>query len=1011
MKTSVKALLACMIVISMVLSPVSEVMPTIAVAEQADFHTEYPEEVLDPSTQTVDYLESTDEHLTIIREDLSLRGSYEKHFLMSDGSYQVALYNEPVHQSENGKWVEIDNTLKLSTAADGIAQYTTANGLTDVSFSRDFREQMVTVRQGDYSVSWGVQAITNETSSKTTISTSQQPVIAELVEADHSALSVQEQKLLATKSTSTIRYRDALHSDVDLEYIILPSRVKENIILNNPKDISGYVVTVHTENLSARLLKDRRIQFYNNSNSVIFTIESPYMYDSAGVLSEEIAVKMASGKDGCYFITITPDDNWLNDEDRVYPVVIDPVVSTDRTQQNIIDNYVLEGSGVQNNNLDRLYIGKKSGKIARDYIKFSAMPTIPAGSTITAATMTVYLLSGTSTANTANAYRVTGGNWSSGTITWDNKPSATTLLASGIGHNNKTYYSFSCKTAVQTWYGGSTTGQTTNYGIMLRYTDETISDYNSVYSADYSDETKRPLLTITYQAPSNTVKVIEGSTSTLTAPNVSGTITWSSSNTTIATVSTSGKVTGVKAGKTTISASVNGTVHQTYTVYVAIVDGVYYIKNNSTNYYLSSKGGGISDGTRIVQASKTESTTTGLWQLWKVKYLSSGYYSIRPMHKLNMGIAVPSSTVTITDIGTSDTLNAIVSYASWTISFDGSGYVFKNQGVNSKALASPENSGNGAYVSATTYASNARFRWTLEKVSSISNQVLLYDTTTNSAITNGVRYIAPGETLTLEELNLMPAFVSTYNIDQTVTWSVGNSQIATVNESTGAVTGRRNGRCTTITVKKTDNGVTYSKTYTIYVTNVPLKPQQMSSWCWAATAQMLALNYDRTITASQADGVQEIFGTAGDTGSTHPLEAAAAANYFLGTTHNTSVTIGYSTMGEVLTEQALINYIDNGDVVGVYAGFYMADDVTSYRMGGHAFLVYGYEQVSGVYQFFIYDPMPMNVGEAYRLTYAQIRDHYDNYSSVTDEPIRYFWDGFFAADNSYIDNTINIKGG
>lgn len=55
-------------------------------------------------------------------------------------------------------------------------------------------------------------------------------------------------------------------------------------------------------------------------------------------------------------------------------MVVDPQVTTDSTRTNIIDNYVLEGSGVQNNNLDRLYIGNKSGSTARAYIKFATMP-------------------------------------------------------------------------------------------------------------------------------------------------------------------------------------------------------------------------------------------------------------------------------------------------------------------------------------------------------------------------------------------------------------------------------------------------------------------------------------------------------------------------------------------------------------------------------------------------------------------------------------------------------------
>lgn len=100
-------------------------------------------------------------------------------------------------------------------------------------------------------------------------------------------------------------------------------------------------------------------------------------------------------------------------------------VSPDSAQSNIIDNYVLQGYDVQNNNLDRLYIGNRSTGLTRAYIQFSVMPTIPAGATIIAATMTLYLTSGTSTAANASAFQVTGGDWTSGTIQWSNKPDAT----------------------------------------------------------------------------------------------------------------------------------------------------------------------------------------------------------------------------------------------------------------------------------------------------------------------------------------------------------------------------------------------------------------------------------------------------------------------------------------------------------------------------------------------------------------------------------------------------------
>lgn len=50
-------------------------------------------------------------------------------------------------------------------------------------------------------------------------------------------------------------------------------------------------MTVYAENLSARLLESREIEFYDEE-TVIFTMASPYMYDAAGELSEDISVEM-----------------------------------------------------------------------------------------------------------------------------------------------------------------------------------------------------------------------------------------------------------------------------------------------------------------------------------------------------------------------------------------------------------------------------------------------------------------------------------------------------------------------------------------------------------------------------------------------------------------------------------------------------------------------------------------------------------------------------------------------
>lgn len=495
MKKHTKVAFSLLLVVCMLISGMPIATPAIAVGtdnQASELITEtLPGEAVAADTAVLN------EDAVIVEEDTALRGEYEKHFFMSDGSYQVALYNEPVHKMEGGEWVEIDNTLTLKTATDGTARYATTDGLTDVSFSQSFDDQLITMQQDDYFVSWGVQAFSSSLSTNTSAELVK-PIQAELVTSEQSTFSVEEQKTLATKSSSTIQYRNALRQNVDLEYVVLPSRVKENIILQSAQDISYYVVTVYTENLSARLLENREIEFYNDSDEVIFTMTSPYMYDNAGELSEDITVEMVSKGNGCYFIKMTPNAQWLSSESRVYPVVIDPQVSVDTTRSNIIDNYVLKDAGVQNRNLDRLYIGNRSEGLTRAFIQYATMPTLPEGSTITAATMSLTLTNGTDTAEAVAAYMVTSGEWASGTIEWANMPEANVELESNISHNNLTGYTFSCLTAVRAWYNGDTTGQNANYGIMIRYQNETAADYNAVYSADYTDESKRPLLTIAY---------------------------------------------------------------------------------------------------------------------------------------------------------------------------------------------------------------------------------------------------------------------------------------------------------------------------------------------------------------------------------------------------------------------------------------------------------------------------------------------------------------------------------
>jgi len=448
------------------------------------------------------------------------------------------------------------------------------------------------------------------------------------------------------------------------------------------------------------------------------------------------------------------------------------------------------------------------------------MPTIPSGATISSATMTLHLTSGTNTGYSITAYKILA-DWDSDTIKWSNRPSASTLVASNVGHNNLTKYSIPCTSAVQSWYNGSTTGSNANYGIMLRYYDETVADYNAVYSADYSVESKRPSITFTYEASTTSVDVDEGATRTLTPPNVSGTITWACNDTSIATVNSSGKVTGVKAGQTLVTASVGGVVQKTYTIFVTIPDSVRFIRYSGL--YLTVDGGMV-EGSTLTLQSKKPAGPAQYRQLWKIEYIGQHYYSIRSLYRADLALHADSNkNVDMISLDLSLSGENVPLSKRWTIDYSPSGYLFHYVGTGSLEMQPKA----GAVATDTNvvvgYIPNTPHGWAFEQSPTVNDQLLLINTTNGLPSTNAVRYIFPDTTSSLSDFNLMASFISESSDVPLVRWVIdsGNKTKATVDWKSGAVVGKSHG---TITIKARAQFIypgapapTFSNIYTVKI--------------------------------------------------------------------------------------------------------------------------------------------------------------------------------------------------
>ena len=92
----------------------------------------------------------------ISAEDVSKRGAFEKHYLLSDGSFIAVAYPEEIHcLGEDGTWQEIDNRLYH----DASSRIVNGQGDFAVSFAdRPAENAMASLSQGGRTFSWGLSA-------------------------------------------------------------------------------------------------------------------------------------------------------------------------------------------------------------------------------------------------------------------------------------------------------------------------------------------------------------------------------------------------------------------------------------------------------------------------------------------------------------------------------------------------------------------------------------------------------------------------------------------------------------------------------------------------------------------------------------------------------------------------------------------------------------------------------------------------------------------------------------
>ncbi len=361
--------------------PISVIAENIAIKQETNENTS--EESLAP-----------DEDVFIVQEDTTKRGEFEKHYICSDGTYVVASYAEAIHyKDDNGNWIDVDNRPMQTTEG----AYATRNGDFGISVPSSTSDgHLMRMDKGEHSLSWTLSANKKAGTIKMDSSVStmaQKPVQSQKMQvgtAKHPEIIVsnteqprENHKVLRDEATfdlpnvsGKVRYDDLFGAGegVSVVYTTYRNKIEEDIYIEKPTGITSFSMEVAAPDLTPRLNADKSVDFLDNDGKICYHVGIPYMMDADFAVLNDIETTVIRSGD-IWVITYTPDAEWFTSEDRVYPILLDPSITTNEYRTNIQDTYVEEGDSTVHSSEQLLYINGGTGR-RKAVIRFLTLPAV-----------------------------------------------------------------------------------------------------------------------------------------------------------------------------------------------------------------------------------------------------------------------------------------------------------------------------------------------------------------------------------------------------------------------------------------------------------------------------------------------------------------------------------------------------------------------------------------------------------------------------------------------------------
>lgn len=458
----------------------------------ADFDAVEPETEIAQEENVEEETADEETPAEFLAEDEAKREEDVKHFQMSDGTVQAAQYPIPVHFEKDGKWTDYDNTLEEVDAdeEENDGKLLKNRDLTNKTADYNVRlskktngHKFVRIEKDGYKISWYYENAEKSTAKYAENKEDNDPTTLE-------------------KLTSVVHYDDVF-KNTDFEYILNSKGVKENILLQKSNAPTEFKAVYKATGLTPVQIDDKTIELRSENDEAVYVISAPCMIDENGEVSNNLKITLTDIKNDTFTVELTLDKEWLNADEREYPITVDPMLETNQSPDGVQSAFSASGSPNKNyltsstNDMGSLYVGNIYGYgQTESYIKFTKLPKLDVADKVVQANLFMYLRE-CQLGLQVDAHRLKY-DWNPNTVTWNNRPYSYNEVEDYMPlkeANDNEWRSVELTDMVRGWYSG----EYPNYGLVL-YTQKTASAKAWFYSIHYADYTEaRPVMMIQYR--------------------------------------------------------------------------------------------------------------------------------------------------------------------------------------------------------------------------------------------------------------------------------------------------------------------------------------------------------------------------------------------------------------------------------------------------------------------------------------------------------------------------------